>query len=294
MKKIIKIILILLLCLVFSLSVYAVEPLGIYAERAEQEEEEPEEDIDTLKEKRENLDETISSTYNQLGLVQSQMSEVLYEIEQLELQIIQKEEEIRNLENEETKVVSNIEVVEKTLEETNEKYVLQKKQLDERLVATYEMGQITYLDMLLKSRSLSEFLSNYYRISEIAQVDQYLLESFNDISAQVKDLSTSLKMNKKILEQSRAYSEEAKIVLENLRTIQNEKVDELSEEDIEIHKQIEEFQEELLAIESEIRLLSLTSSESEYIGGEFIWPTPRLYKNYISLWNENTSYYRNL
>ena len=210
----------------------------------------------------------------QLSIVQSQLSESLYEIEQLNLQIIQKEEEIANLEREEQKILSSIEVVKKALVEAEEKYSSQKKQLDERLVATYEMGQTTYLDMLLKSKSLSDFLSNYYRISEIAKVDQNLIESFCNISKQVKGLSVTLNTNKKILEQSKKVNEEAKIVLENLKIIQDGKVDTLNEEDRKIHETIETYQAELEAVEAEIRLLSFSYVGAKYVGGVMVWPVP--------------------
>ena len=243
-------------------------------EQKENDEEQEETELDSLKNKKNEIDDNLSSTYMQLGIVQSQMSEALYEIEKLTLQIIQKQEEIENIEREEEKVLASIDAVEKALTEAQEKYDTQKKQLDLRLVATYEMGPTTYLDMLLKSKSLSDFLSNYYRISEIAKVDQTLIESFCDISKKVKSLSITLNTNKKILEQSREANEEAKIVLENLKIIQDEKIQELSSEDIAIHEQIEAYQSELESVEAEIRLLSLSCVGADYVGGVMAWPVP--------------------
>lgn len=293
MSKIIKInfivFLILVMCGLNCISAFALEFVEIPQVKKEQEEQveqveqtdEPvqeenkeETELDSLKNKQNELDENLSSTYMQLGIIQSQMSDSLYEIEQLTLQIIEKEEQIKTLEQEEEKLLGTIKLVEEELVEAQQKYDMQKKQLDERLVATYEMGPTTYLDMLLKSKSLSEFLSNYYRISEIAKVDQSLVESFCEISKQMKNLSATLKTNKKILEQSRIKNEEIKIVLENLKIIQDTKVQELSQEDIAIHQQIETYQAELEAVESEIRLLSLSCVGAEYVGGVMSWPVP--------------------
>ena len=281
MKKLIKINFIVFLILVIislnCISVFAeevVENEEQVNEEIVEEQENEETELDSLKNKKSELDENLSSTYMQLGIVQNQMSQALYEIEQLNLQIIKKQEEIDSLEREEEKVLASIETVEKVLNEAQEKYNKQKSQLDLRLIAMYEMGPITYLDMLLKSKSLSDFLSNYYRISEIAKVDQNLIESFCEVSKQVKELSVTLNTNKKILEQSRVANEEAKIVLENLKIIQDGKVKSLSEEDIAIHQEIEAYQAELEAIESEIRLLSLAYVGAEYVGGVMSWPVP--------------------
>ena len=279
MKRIIKInFIVFLILVIFSInciSVFSTEEITLETEYYEEDSEEQEEtELDTLKNQKNELDSTLSSTYMQLSIVQSQLSETLYEIEQLNLQIIEKEEEIQNLENEIGKVLASIEVTQKTLTESQEKYNIKKKQLDERLVATYEMGPTTYLDMLLKSKSLSDFLSNYYRISEIAKVDQSLIESFCEISKKIKALSTTLNTNKKILEQSKEANEEAKIVLENLKIIQDGKVKSLNEEDRAIHETIEAYQAELEAIEAEIRLLSLSYVGAEYVGGVMTWPVP--------------------
>ena len=93
------------------------------------------------------------------------------------------------------------------------------------------MGQTTYLDMLLHSKSLTEFLSNYYMISEIAKVDQDLMTSFSIVKSDMERLAKSLANNKTILEQSKEAKEKANIVLQNNLVIQNNKLELLSEEE---------------------------------------------------------------
>jgi murein DD-endopeptidase MepM/ murein hydrolase activator NlpD len=138
----------------------------------------------------------------------------------------------------------------------------------------YEMGQTTYLDMLLHSKSLTEFLSNYYMISEIAKVDQDLIESFSETKAKVEKLAKTLSTNKDILNQSKEALEKAKIVLQNNLVIQNSKLSSLTEEERAMHEQIAEYEEELSKIESEIKLLSLACVGAEYVGGVMAWPVP--------------------
>lgn len=55
------------------------------------------------------------------------------------------------------------------------------------MVAMYEAGETQYLDLLLKSNSISDFLSSYYVISEIAQYDSELLQ---DIEEKRKTIDT--------------------------------------------------------------------------------------------------------
>ena len=167
-----------------------------------------------------------------------------------------------------------IAVVESDLEITTKLFNDKKEMLGERLVAIYEMGKTTYLDMLLNSKSLTEFLSNYYMISEIAKVDQDLISSFSATKTEMERLSKTLSNNKKILEQSKEAQEKAKIVLQNNLVIQNSKLNTLTEEERALHEQIAAYQEELSKIESEIKLLSLACVGAEYVGGIMAWPVP--------------------
>lgn len=286
MKKIIKINFICLLVLVIcSLSFisYSTEEENFNEENQDvqeeqidenNEEEQEETELDTLKNKKNTLEEDVSKSYLEMGLLQHQLSETLMEVETLNLTILETQAEIEKLQAEQEKVEEDIKNVEIDLEMTTELYNSKKERLSERLVAIYEMGETTYLDILLHSKSLTEFLSTYYMISEIAKVDQDLIESFSNIKANKEKLSKTLSNNKIILEQSKEAQEKAQIVLQNNLVIQNSKVDSLTEEERAMHEQIAAYQEELSKIESEIKLLSLATVGAEYVGGVMAWPVP--------------------
>lgn len=290
MRKIIKINLILVLILVIGslscVSVFAEEVIQeVFNEVLEeqrqdennviiQEENSEKTELDSLKNKKNELEQTVSNSYLQMGVIQNQLSDTLYEVEKINLSILEKQTEIDNLEREEKELLIEIEKVQEELRIETDKYNTQKELLDERLIAMYEMGKTTYLDMLLSSKSLTEFLSNYYMISEIAKVDQDLIKLFSETKAKVQKLSKSLETKKIILEQSKTAQEEAKIVLENMLIIQNNKLTNLTTEERALHEQIVSYQNELNNIESEIRLLSLANVGAEYVGGIMAWPVP--------------------
>lgn len=303
MKYIIKInfisLLVLVICSASFLS-FATEEEQEFQESSEEVvEEEPQEEteeteLDKLKNQKSDLEGEVSNSYLQMGLLQNQLSDTLMEVESLNLTILEKQTEIENLTAKQEKLEEEIRVNESDLKMTTEIYNDKKSRLEERLVAIYEMGKTTYLDMLLHSKSLTEFLSNYYMISEIAKVDQDLIESFSITKEEMEKLSKTLSTNKIILEQSKEALEEAEIVLQNNLVIQNTKLENLTEDERAMHEQIAAYQEELSKVESEIRLLSLACVGAEYVGGVMAWPVPRIYKNYITIWNENSSYYRHI
>lgn len=281
MKKIIKInficLLILVICSLYCISFGIEEQVQENLEEIiEQPIEEPskETELDDLKNKKKDLQGSVSDSYLEMGLLQNQLTNTLIEVETLNLTILEKQAEIEKLEEQQIKLEEEISVVESDLEVTTKLFNDKKEMLGERLVAIYEMGKTTYLDMLLNSKSLTEFLSNYYMISEIAKVDQDMILSFSETKTEMEKLSKTLSNNKKILEQSKEAQEKAKIVLQNNLVIQNSKLNTLTEEERVLHEQIASYQEELSKIENEIRLLSLACVGAEYVGGIMSWPVP--------------------
>ena len=107
----------------------------------------------------------------QLEEVKNNLSETMLSIEELHQKIVKKEEEIKVLNSNIEEVAKNIKVAEQNLKEAQTSYEKQKKMTEARLIAIYEAGETSYLDVLLKSSSLSDFISNYYLITEIVQKD---------------------------------------------------------------------------------------------------------------------------
>ena len=135
--------------------------------------EEIEEDpIESLRTEKEDLETKLNDVNNQIVYIQSELTTLLYEIEELNLQILNNEEEIETLKAEELKIIDFVLAAEVELEKITLKYEKQKALLEKRLVAMYKTNDITYLDVLVNSRSISEFISNYYLISELVEADE--------------------------------------------------------------------------------------------------------------------------
>ena len=60
----------------------------------------------------------------------------------------------------------------------------------------YEKGQTTYLDVLLSSEDMTSFLSNYYRIQQIAEADQEVIDSIVVKRQQTGNAKQELEKNK--------------------------------------------------------------------------------------------------
>ena len=236
--------------------------------------EEQEKNLDDLQIEKSNLESDIEQSNEQILFIESELTSTVAEIAEINQQIIDKEIEIETLSAQEDDLLIYIAKAEYELEESNKRYEKQKELLETRLVAMYETGDMTYLDLLFSSKSISEFLSNYFLIEEIAKADTELLETVEAERIYNKKLKETLETKKLILTASRETIEKNAIALENMGIIKNSILKRLTEEEISLHEKIEEYQKQIAEIEKEIRLLALANIGEEYVGGTMAWPVP--------------------
>ena len=245
-------------------------------EVAQEENKEPnyEEEMEGLENQKSDLENKISSTEAQIGVVEGVLTETLEEIEQLSTKIDQKRKEISNLEIQEFSLMKIIEDEEIKLEEATERYKNEKELLEKRLIIMYEMGDMSVLDLLVSSGSISDFLSRYYLLSKIGDADKRLVDNVKKDKKQSESITKSLNEKKSELEKDKLDKEKYAISLDNMEILKNNKMNNLNEEEIKLYDEIENYRKEIENIENEIKEISLKNLGQKYIGGNFIWPTP--------------------
>lgn len=231
-------------------------------------------DISELESKRDEINIQKEETNNQITEIQSQLSETLQEIQELTEKIEGYEQEISQLLEDEEKLKNDIEDLEEKLEISEHNYNKQKKLLEDRLVALYEAGETSYLDVLLDSKSISDFISNYYLISEIAKCDTELLTDMEQEKIKIQNNKEQLEEKKETLKKARIDKEKTNIVLENTMVLRNNYLSQLTEEEKQLQEKINIYNEELKKVESDILLLTSVNLSEEYIGGLMSWPVP--------------------
>ena len=182
MKNIIKInFIILVICVLVPVCVFAEETIQNTEVQNLQNQNTTEQntttELDGLTIQKDNLENQIQAKESEIQYIQEDMSATLLELEELSQEISDRQTEIQEIELQEVELNKYIKETEAELANLKEQYAKQEKALKSRLVAMYKVGNVEYLDVLLNSKSLSQFLSNYYYISIIAQTDTNLLNS---------------------------------------------------------------------------------------------------------------------
>lgn len=230
--------------------------------------------LDELKLKKSEIDSQITKSSEKIEYIEGELSTLLVKVEELNSKIKTKKAEIELLSSQEAVLKNEIEIVQEELNIANTNYLKQKKIAEERLVAMYEMGETTYLDVMLNSKGIKDFISKYYLVSEIATTDKELLENVNKIKVDVENTKTILETKKEELSLARSNREKTSIALENMNIVLSNYMTQLSSEELTLHNNIEQYNTEIENIERGILTLSLANVGSEYIGGTMAWPVP--------------------
>ena len=142
----------------------------------------------TLEEQQKDIQDKIEESNNRLKYVQSELTVSLQKIQELDDSIVKYSEELSKIQDQTNTLEKEIEETDKQLAKNQEEYKKKENLFKRRVVALYEAGETTYLDVLLSSKGLMDFLSNYYMIEEIMQYDNELLQEVenrkNEIEAQ--------------------------------------------------------------------------------------------------------------
>lgn len=230
-------------------------------------------DLNELQSQKNEIQTQIDESNSQLNDVNDELTDNLKQIQKLDESIQSSEENIEKLNEEITKKENEIQQIESELEKVTEKYNTQKALLDERLVEMYENDNVKYLDVILKSKSFSDFVSNYYIISELTEYDMDLLEIVDDQRKEIEQKNLKLSSQKDSLEQEKSTQKKTQIALSNTKALRKNYVLKLNQEEQDLQAKIDEYNNQVNQIEEEIKKLAVTASfGEEYRGGTMQWP----------------------
>ncbi|MBQ2698298.1 MAG: peptidoglycan DD-metalloendopeptidase family protein [Clostridia bacterium] len=143
-----------------------------------------------------------------------------------------------------------------------------------RIRETYERGTLSYLDVLFSSGSLRDFLTHMDYAAEIARYDEQLITAMRDDKQAVLDAKAEIELAR--TEQA-TLKEEAESDRSALKKRQDQADANIKAYDGDIARQkelLEEAEAEEERFLAELKKLLAARANSEYIGGDMIWPTP--------------------
>ena len=227
-----------------------------------------------LQTQQQDLQDQIQQSHEELEEVQSQLSENLQQIEKLDEKIRESENQIEEIDAQVKSLQEEIAGIQSQLDVAEKNYEKQKDIMEKRLVAIYEAGDTKYLDVLLKSSNISEFLSNYYLVTEIASVDKDLLDEVESEKKEIELSKQKLEKNQETLATALQTQTKTATVLQNTKALRENYISRLSDEEKAKQAQIDEMTQQYEAVNNQILEIAKQGLDTAYIGGVLAWPVP--------------------
>ena len=262
----------LIIILAFVISIFSIFPY-VHAENTETNNT-TNSAVENLQNERNEIQSQMDEANGRLEGVQNDLSENLQQVQKLDEKISESEQELNDLNTKIASLQTSIDEVEENLKKAEDAYSSQKKLLDNYLVAAQEAGDTEYLDVLLSSKNISEFLSSYFLISELASYEMDLLDDMQAKKDEIELSKQKLEKNREDLATIKANQSKTATILENTKSVRQNFISKLSDQEKEIQTQIDEYNTRFEEINKEILELAQGSIASEYIGGELAWPVP--------------------
>ena len=205
-----------------------------------------------LNNQKEDNNEKITQAQQEKERVTNEKNQTIDEVNSLTEQITDYQSQINSLDAQIDEANNKLEEQTKKLEEAEKQYNEQQDTLNTRIVALYEAGETSYLDVLLSSESVTDFISNYYIISEIAECDVELLEQIDNQKQEIAKAKEEIENSKNQLATAKADKERVSQELQEKKSEKDSYVAQLSQEEQDIEAQIEELQQANIQIDKDI------------------------------------------
>lgn len=228
------------------------------------------------KKEQSDLANEIKETEAKIQEIKTEKSEAESAIDKLNTQIENTQSEIETLETDISSLESNIETLTKELEEAEINLEKQEELLEKRLVAMYKSGSTSYLEVLLSSTSLSDFLSKYKIIGIVAENDKNLVDEVQNQKNEIETKKSQLEEQKEAIEIAKSNKEEKVTTLNNNKQQKSELISELTEEQKKEQESLDQMREDKKKIDAEISSYTASNKtySSAYTGGTMAWPVP--------------------
>lgn len=229
----------------------------------------------SLEKKKEEINKSLSQNVYSSLKVKQDMSTTFAEVMNLQTQITINDSQIQSLIeqiNVLNQYIANTKRVIKTLEDQK---TARENMAKKRLKTIYMNGENKNLEVLLSSKSIVDFFSNYYMIQEINQLDNNIILNVARNRKIIRKAEDNQVLYERQLLEKGQELQKIRQSNQNYIVLKNAKLNSLSEQERKLASNIEALEKERLSIEAEIsRETMLLPSIGSYVGGVFAWPVP--------------------
>ncbi len=242
----------------------------------------PTKSLQEAQDEKAQLEKALKEAQSTIEDLRDSKGDIESKVTELNQQLIDISARITDLENQLTAKSEDIQETKDELAGAKEREAQQYADMKVRIQFMYENGQTSYLEALLSSRNISEFLNSADYIAQIQSYDRQKLTEYQDTVESIVNLEAQLEHEYTDLEALKSTVESNKAtVAAMMRQKESELADisgdiEDAQSDADYYAAEIQAQEELIAAikRAEAEKAAAGVEEHPYTGGAFRWPCP--------------------
>ena len=196
------------------------------------------------------LNKKNKETKESLNEVNSQKEESQNKVDDLKSQIAEYEKEINSLKDEIEQKQKEIKEMQEKLDKLEKERQEKQDLLDQRLITMYENGETTYLDVLLSSADITDFISKYYMVETVTEADKELIEGLEADKKEIEETKNKLNASLDEVEKKKEEQESIQTKLNKAKNKEEAKVESLTEESHDLEEDIEAYEKKMKELDA--------------------------------------------
>lgn len=237
-------------------------------------------ELNNLKNEMSSIDDRLNTLKKQLAQAEADKADLVEQVQLLGEQVAVITEKIELCKQLQEACKQRIQETNAEIEKLSKEIEEQQEIIRQRLILDQEMGDMSYLDFILGSTSLSDLLERVEVMNNLFANDKKVMEGLEANVAIVQEKKQELEATKAELEQQErdyALQEEE---LNGKIALAQEKIEELKTQESQLSKTQQEVQKSKNQLDADMKKLAAQIKEKEerqMQDGDFMWPVPKQY-----------------
>lgn len=231
---------------------------------------------------KEQLEKALKEAQDTIADLKESKGNIESKVAELNQQLINISARITDLENQLAAKSEDILDTQEELETAKETEAQQYEDMKMRIQFMYENGQDSYLEVLLSSRDISEFLNSAEYIAQIQNYDRQKLTEYQNTVEMITNLEAQLEQDYADLQALKETVENDKATVAAMMRQKESELAGLTDDIADAQSEADYYAAEIQAQEELIAAIKRAEAEkaaagivdNPYSGGAFVWPCP--------------------
>lgn len=228
--------------------------------------------VKDLTEKKEDIENKIEETEEEIIKLREDTKDVSQEIEELDEKVEEAQDELEQVQGQLVRLQEEIAKTKVELTEAEENIEDKDDTFKKRLRVMYKNGNAGFLQVLLSSNSIKDFLSRQTMIQSIIKSDKEMIAFMKEQREIVSSKKIELEARRASVEMTKAEIEKQRVALQNATRDKEYLMSRLQQNIKTFEAEYDKLNEYAKQIEKDI--VKLQSKNTIYSGGKMEWPVP--------------------